>query len=1264
MQKENNQDFLQEFLATKSPLQSANMEQHLTRLVRYDLPDKPRIMTNAEFVNYALYNGLKVDVSEEKGTLAESKVDAIYKAFNSANENVVKRDLGSSYKATSEMLVYEQLLNRRSSSSQGERPTNVELSNAKREAIKSIIDANTPTKMYYHVKLDDKGTTMPISKTMYEYAQFLNEKQKELMMDKSDSKSESYSELESRVHQLTNEANLVHVPLSLRTPVAVPVPDDWRKDSDVYHHVAVTDNDILLYQSRVDSYDDKNGISITEIPDAQRLDVVRMLNEQLSSNDETVSIYVSTEHVPSYALSAIINGDFSGIDNEDDERDIRAFMEETKGMILSPREEQASFNSSPAFGLATDCVPVDVVRLSTVGAIRAEYRQTVSDEVYKSLDWLLPENADKLVLKEPFAITSADRLKEGIAIDAKQIWRAMSTQKEDVFVVGNERIDGGVNTRRLNIGDLLHLRDDVLQSRQYEVFSTLSEEKERPYEISYGEFPGMNNICGDIHVNFGDKLNALDLREIQQMAEEYGGEARVMNKQVWADFTSEESAKIFAERMIEVNHEREDKLKEIDNKKINDTKAVTDSAKGERETVDPTTDANLDVLGKSASVAKAPTVLDDFTAQKALHPNDVLFFRQKGFVEAFGPDAEQVSKALNLSLYERAFDGRKSSFVTMSINDYVNLSEELAVSSRLVQPQVRETLQDIDKSISLIREQADVSASVSQRSPSVQELNNTESSQVLSDRQKLEAIGYPYSGKESGNGNLKIPTVAESLYWRYAAGIITLHEAAREFTCHGWTNFVDEDYTRRKFTELNQKWEKLSDDLKPLSPKQSTDHQAEQQESFNKKADGSPVHSNTSASSKESSPRSAEDKALDKFADLMIEKIESIQSDWQKPWFTKGAMLMPVNMDKRPYNGFNSLMLMFQQEKEGFKLPVWATFNRITGLNYGKDKQGAVRDAKDSEGNKLPLVSVNKGEKSFPVFLTSFTVVDRETKEKIKYDDYKNLSSEEKEKYNVYPKLHVYNVFNIDQTNLKESRPEIYQKFQDQYTLSPEGNQQQMDFPPIDTMIKENLWICPIKPIYGDQAYYSISKEEIVVPEKKQFMDGESFFSNLFHEMGHSTGAAYALDRLKPSTFGSAEYAKEELVAELTAALTASKYGMEKNIKSDSAAYIKSWLSTLKEDPSFIKTILTDVKKAHTMIDERIQEVSQELDKGILADFTAIREKNRSMHDYTPDFTAQPPFRAGGSSDSTDENIQSEEVKEGRDEHQEEHAAKSFHVGR
>ena len=53
--------------------------------------------------------------------------------------------------------------------------------------------------------------------------------------------------------------------------------------------------------------------------------------------------------------------------------------------------------------------------------------------------------------------------------------------------------------------------------------------------------------------------------------------------------------------------------------------------------------------------------------------------------------------------------------------------------------------------------------------------------------------------------------------------------------------------------------------------------------------------------------------------------------------------------------------------------------------------------------------------------LTTFTVVDKDTKEKINYEDYKRLSNDEKAKYNVYPKLNVYQVFNVDQTNLKEA---------------------------------------------------------------------------------------------------------------------------------------------------------------------------------------------------------------------------------------------------
>lgn len=366
-------------------------------------------------------------------------------------------------------------------------------------------------------------------------------------------------------------------------------------------------------------------------------------------------------------------------------------------------------------------------------------------------------------------------------------------------------------------------------------------------------------------------------------------------------------------------------------------------------------------------------------------------------------------------------------------------------------------------------------------------------------------------------------------------------------------------------------------------------------------------------------PRNAEDKAMDMFCDLMVEKISSIKDDWRKPWFSPQASQPPMNMSGRSYNGFNSIILMIQQEKNGWQTSRYATFDRITSLNYTKDKQGARNPATDKDGEKLPLVSVKKGEKSTPVMLTTFTVVNPETKERMKYDDYKQMSEEERAKWNVYPKLQTYHVFNLDQTNLKESRPELYQKFLDEAKgLAQHENTDKFEVPSIDAMIEKDLYVCPIKPTRGDDAYYSISKDEIVIPEKAQFTDNEAFYSNLLHEMSHASGSESRLNRLKPSSFGSAEYAKEELVAELTAALVASQHGMEKGIKHDSAAYLKSWLDSLHENPDFIKTVLMDVKRSSSFINQRIDAVDEVLKRdGWEADFTEVREKNKG---YTPSF--------------------------------------------
>lgn len=330
----------------------------------------------------------------------------------------------------------------------------------------------------------------------------------------------------------------------------------------------------------------------------------------------------------------------------------------------------------------------------------------------------------------------------------------------------------------------------------------------------------------------------------------------------------------------------------------------------------------------------------------------------------------------------------------------------------------------------------------------------------------------------------------------------------------------------------------------------------------------------------------SEEKALDLFAEMMIEKIESINKDWRKPWFTEGALQWPRNLSGREYNGMNAFMLMLHCEKEGYKIPRFCTFDCVQRMNKpGKD------------GQELPRVSVLRGEKSFPVMLTTFTCIHKETKEKIKYDDYKNLSEDEKKEYNVYPRMQVFRVFNVQQTNLREARPELWEKLEKENGRPEVKAGEQFDFEPVDRMISENLWICPIRPMHQDSAYYSITKNEIVVPEKRQFKDGEAFYGTLFHEMTHSTGAKGVLDRLEPTAFGSKEYAREELVAELGSALVSQRYGMTKHIKEDSCAYLKSWLDSLKESPQFIKTTLMDVKKASSIITQKVDRIARGLDE-------------------------------------------------------------------
>ena len=350
--------------------------------------------------------------------------------------------------------------------------------------------------------------------------------------------------------------------------------------------------------------------------------------------------------------------------------------------------------------------------------------------------------------------------------------------------------------------------------------------------------------------------------------------------------------------------------------------------------------------------------------------------------------------------------------------------------------------------------------------------------------------------------------------------------------------------------------------------------------------------------------KSAEDRALDTFAELMMERIKAIDKDWQKPWIEEGSFVMPRNLSGRPYNGINTFLLLLYSAKRKFDMPVFVTHNQIaydlnnkSKLKEDKTEKPAV-DLKPAEGENPSFVHVLKGEKAFPVFLSIPMIKDKETNKPITLSEYNNMTREEQDKYYVRSYTHVYNVYNLQQTNLKEARPELYAKIEakfkelDKSGIVPMEEGQMFKFAPLDKMVDENNWICPVRFEENKGAYYSPSKNEIVFPPKKNFIDGESFYGNLLHEMTHSTGSKELFGRLENKTDDKKfDYAREELVAEMSAAVVAHQYGFDKHIKDDSAAYLKSWLGSLKEDPSFLKTTLDDVKRASGFISGKIEEM-------------------------------------------------------------------------
>lgn len=262
--------------------------------------------------------------------------------------------------------------------------------------------------------------------------------------------------------------------------------------------------------------------------------------------------------------------------------------------------------------------------------------------------------------------------------------------------------------------------------------------------------------------------------------------------------------------------------------------------------------------------------------------------------------------------------------------------------------------------------------------------------------------------------------------------------------------------------------------------------------------------------------------------DRIIEQLEKGYIPWQKPW--TGVHDGAYNrISNKPYSLLNQMLLS--------KTGEYATFKQWTELG------GHIR----------------KGEKAEIVTFWKIQQIEEENE-----DGEKVIKQ--------IPLLRYYNVFHISQVEGVEP------KSIDLNELQPIEEAERIK---TEYMQREHIKILEK---VTDKAFYSPSLDYIQVPCKEQYQNIEEFYSTLFHEMTHSTGHKVRLDREDVKDcmyFGSENYSKEELCAELGSAFLINKLGIASSKSfTNSTAYIQSWLRVLKNDKKFIISASSRAEKA------------------------------------------------------------------------------------
>jgi antirestriction protein ArdC len=253
----------------------------------------------------------------------------------------------------------------------------------------------------------------------------------------------------------------------------------------------------------------------------------------------------------------------------------------------------------------------------------------------------------------------------------------------------------------------------------------------------------------------------------------------------------------------------------------------------------------------------------------------------------------------------------------------------------------------------------------------------------------------------------------------------------------------------------------------------------------------------------------------------IVAELEAGRLPWIQPWAIAGPGLgLPHNAaTARPYSGINILLLWGAAQARGFAAQGWLTFRQALGAG------GSVR----------------KGEHGTTIFYADTFVPEGErARAAERGDDPKAVAF-----------LKRFTVFNVaqceglaeDLAGTGEALPECEQVPLAEAVIAASG--------------------VPFR-IGGAEAYYAPGPDIVVVPPQCAFHIPINFYRTALHELTHATGHPKRLGRNLLNPFGSKDYAREELVAEMGSAFLCAALGIEPTVRH--ADYIGSWLEVLRED--------------------------------------------------------------------------------------------------